>query len=272
MTWGSNRMHFTYDSLGPASVTYNGNRYFYLKTGGTMAATLGAANPLRYRGYVYDTETGLYYLTSRYYNPVWGRFINADGYASTGQGFTGDNMFAYCNDNPVNYNDSEGTYPLRNTMTMMTDTGGNTPKPKYSAAIPIGTGTASSAVNAVAEQTLKPKVVPVPDTVLKEGKNFGPLPKALKSSKVVSAAFALPFTIASIISDCKHYEGLGVALSVFMDILNPVICIMLGGFIAANFCAFPAVFISIAAGVAVDGFFYVLKDRFLKAYRKKGKT
>lgn len=46
----------------------------------------------------------------------------------------------------------------------------------------------------------------------------------------------------------------------------------LGGFIAANFCAFPAVFISIAAGVAVDGFFYVLKDRFLKAYRKKGKT
>ena len=48
--------------------------------------------------------------------------------------------------------------------------------------------------------------------------------------------------------------------------------IMLGGFIAANFCAFPAVFISIAAGVAVDGFFYVLKDRFLKAYRKKGKT
>ena len=52
----------------------------------------------------------------------------------------------------------------------------------------------------------------------------------------------------------------------------PRVRIMLGGFIAANFCAFPAVFISIAAGVAVDGFFYVLKDRFLKAYRKKGKT
>ena len=48
--------------------------------------------------------------------------------------------------------------------------------------------------------------------------------------------------------------------------------IMLGGFIAANFCAFPAAFVSIAAGVVVDGFFYVLKDRFLKAYRKKGKT
>ena len=71
-------------------MTYNGVKYFYLKnaqgdvTGlvnasGTMAATLGTANPLRYRGYVYDSETGLYYLSSRYYNPVWGRFINADG-------------------------------------------------------------------------------------------------------------------------------------------------------------------------------------------------
>ena len=152
MAWGSNKLHFTYDSTGPASVTYNGNRYFYLKnaqgdvtglvnasgtqvvsytydpwgapmsTDGTMASTLGAANPLRYRGYVYDTETGLYYLSSRYYNPVWGRFINADGYASTGQGFTGYNMFAYCNGNPLRNRDSGGSLP-HNTMTMMTDGG-----------------------------------------------------------------------------------------------------------------------------------------------------
>ena len=48
--------------------------------------------------------------------------------------------------------------------------------------------------------------------------------------------------------------------------------IMLGGFIAANFCAFPAMFVSIAAGVVVDYIFYALKDHCLKAYRKKGKT
>ena len=64
MTWGSNKLHFTYDSIGPASVTYNGNRYFdvtgLVNASGTMAATLGAANPLRYRGYVYDSETGFY--------------------------------------------------------------------------------------------------------------------------------------------------------------------------------------------------------------------
>ena len=58
-------------------------------------------NPLRYRGYVYDHETGLYYLESRYYNPKIGRFLNADIFASTGQGFVGNNMFAYCGNNPV---------------------------------------------------------------------------------------------------------------------------------------------------------------------------
>ena len=71
---------------------------------------LGALNPLRYRGYVYDRETGLYYLQSRYYNPIWGRFINADNYPSTGQGLTGNNMFAYCGNNPVSRGDEGGEF------------------------------------------------------------------------------------------------------------------------------------------------------------------
>jgi len=65
-------------------------------------------NPLRYRGYVYDHETGLYYLQSRYYNPEMGRFINADGLISTGQGLLGNNMFAYCLNNPVMFSDPTG--------------------------------------------------------------------------------------------------------------------------------------------------------------------
>ena len=68
-------------------------------------------NPLRYRGYVYDIETGLYYLQSRYYNPYWGRFISADSYISTGQGILGHNMFAYCLNNPVNMFDISGMLP-----------------------------------------------------------------------------------------------------------------------------------------------------------------
>ena len=66
-------------------------------------------NPLRYRGYYYDTETGFYYLQSRYYDPNLGRFINADALASTGQGILGNNMFAYCNNNPINGCDPCGT-------------------------------------------------------------------------------------------------------------------------------------------------------------------
>ena len=55
-------------------------------------------------------ETGLYYLQSRYYNPTIGRFINADNYPSTGQGLLGNNMFAYCNNNPVTREDRNGEF------------------------------------------------------------------------------------------------------------------------------------------------------------------
>lgn len=69
---------------------------------------LGKINPLRYRGYVYDDETTLYYLQSRYYNPAMGRFINADADVATGNGLIGNNMFAYCGNNPVNRTDHSG--------------------------------------------------------------------------------------------------------------------------------------------------------------------
>ena len=74
----------------------------------TNTDTVANNNPLRYRSYVYDLETGLYYLQSRYYDPTTCRFVNADGYVSTGQGITGNNMFAYCNNNPVMYSDPAG--------------------------------------------------------------------------------------------------------------------------------------------------------------------
>ena len=74
----------------------------------TSSTHIANLNPLRYRGYYYDTETGFYYLQSRYYDPVTHRFINADSLASTGQGFVGTNMFAYCRNNSVNYYDHEG--------------------------------------------------------------------------------------------------------------------------------------------------------------------
>ena len=60
---------------------------------------------------MYDTETKLYYLQSRYYNPEMGRFISADALVSTGQGILGNNMFAYCNNNPSTLEDPSGCKP-----------------------------------------------------------------------------------------------------------------------------------------------------------------
>ncbi len=74
----------------------------------SKSGSMADKNPLRYRGYYYDAETGYYYLQSRYYDPTIRRFINADSYASTGQGFIGTNMFAYCSNSPVCRADSCG--------------------------------------------------------------------------------------------------------------------------------------------------------------------
>ena len=65
-------------------------------------------NLLYYRGYMYDLESNLYYLQSRYYSPEWGRFINADIYADTGTGLLGTNMFLYCDNDPINKIDPTG--------------------------------------------------------------------------------------------------------------------------------------------------------------------
>ena len=89
-----------------ASYTYNAWGEI-ISSSGSMADI----NPLRYRGYYYDTETGFYYLQSRYYDPANHRFINADCYTSTGQGFLGYDMYVYCNNHPVMFADYRGSFP-----------------------------------------------------------------------------------------------------------------------------------------------------------------
>ena len=85
--------------------------YAYDAWGNILASSgsMAEKNPLRYRGYYYDSETGFYYLQSRYYDPATRRFINADVYASTDSSdAVSCNMFAYCNNNPVLLEDHNG--------------------------------------------------------------------------------------------------------------------------------------------------------------------
>ena len=85
-----------------------------LDISGTYASTLGQNNPIRYRGYYYGSETSLYYLNSRYYDPANRRFINADDPEIIDGGndhILENNLFAYCFNNPVNMTDDTGYLP-----------------------------------------------------------------------------------------------------------------------------------------------------------------
>ena len=141
-------VYFFYDASGKAyAMEYNGDMYYYLRNGqgdvigiiddtgavvarytydpwgkplsvtdgagNTIAANathVANVNPFRYRGYFYDTETGFYYLQSRYYDPVTGRFINADDVSCLGlEGMvTSYNLFTYCANDPINRFDDSG--------------------------------------------------------------------------------------------------------------------------------------------------------------------
>ena len=85
-----------------------GNHTYSTVSGNTSLENriVSTYNPFRYRGYFYDVETQWYYLQTRYYNPNWGRFINAD--TTLYSNLLGFNLFAYCYNNPVNYIDPYG--------------------------------------------------------------------------------------------------------------------------------------------------------------------
>ena len=88
----------------------------------TSGLEIANRNPFRYRSYYYDTETSLYYLESRYYDPETGRFINADSLDYLGEGaeLCNHNLFAYCGNNPVMCSDPTGYFGILGTLLVST--------------------------------------------------------------------------------------------------------------------------------------------------------
>ena len=141
-------MEFLYDHTGVFAVKYADSTYIYRKdaqgnivalldnTGATMvkykydawgnckvlnatgteitdATHIGILNPFRYRSYYYDTETKLYFLKTRYYDPEIGRFITIDDLSYLDpETVNGLNLYAYCANNPVNRIDQSGTFAI----------------------------------------------------------------------------------------------------------------------------------------------------------------
>ena len=100
---GELKAHYEYDAWGNViSITDNNGNAI------TNPNHIGNLNPFRYRGYYYDTESGFYYLMSRYYDAVTHRFMNADGYFQAGTSILDGNTFAYCANNPVSHSDTNG--------------------------------------------------------------------------------------------------------------------------------------------------------------------
>ena len=94
------------DNSGNLVVEYQYNAWGALQSmTGTLVDTLGRRNPLRYHGYIYDEETELYDLQSRYYSPTLQRLINADAAFNLDEDLLAHNLFTYCLNDPINRSD-----------------------------------------------------------------------------------------------------------------------------------------------------------------------
>ena len=212
-TWGNKSLEFVYDDGSqPFAMIYkHGSEtelYYYLvnaqgdvsailDSGGKIAASydydawgnctvydssdaaIGDLNPLRYRGYYYDAETGFYYLQSRYYDFANCRFINADGLFA--DSFIGTNLFAYCMNNPVNMSDHTGHWPqwLKNVASTVV----NAVKKAGTVVVNTVKSVVSSVTNIVkaSSNSLPPKgepgsskTLPNPDGTPKQKRWYGP--------------------------------------------------------------------------------------------------
>ena len=114
MKWLTGNVLGLIDSNGDSVIQYNYTAFGeIIDIRGPLKSVLEHNNPFLYKGYYYDVETGLYWVSSRYYVPEWCRWLNADdvNYLDT-ESINGLNLFAYCYNNPIMYIDPKGNFPI----------------------------------------------------------------------------------------------------------------------------------------------------------------
>ena len=161
-TTGALLVSYTYDAWGKVTATNVANT--------TESATVLARNPYLYRGYRYDSETGLYYLNSRYYDPEIGRFINADDVSNIGADgeILSYNLFCYCLNNPIARSDGDGTWSLPNWAKIVI---GVVAIVAGAAVVAATGGTAAAVVGAVVTGTKAAAISGAISAVITAGKN-----------------------------------------------------------------------------------------------------
>ena len=255
---------YTYDAWGNLLYIFDGS--------GNMVTDpnhIANQNPIRYRGYYYDTESGLYYLNSRYYDPVTGRFINADGYVSTGQDISGFNMFAYCNNNPVNMLDPNGCDPV--SMWAQRILNGTASEADYQKALSVNVDAWAGfakyyiveAVNIAKRRDNAQKTPKVINSAIEVEVAMNQQMATPKLKKIVGAADVTPYVGiaidvgAGIITNESSSVGKiawDAAVDTAFGVGNAVIGAGIGAVIGSAVCPVLGTIIGLGAGIIVDAF------------------
>ena len=219
---------FMYDENGEAfGIDINGKEYFYVKnaqndviaivnSNNETVATyrynswgkliscedtsenqeVSFFNPYTYRSYFYDSDTEMYFLKSRYYNPELCRFISADGLINANQDVLGYNLFAYCSNDPINCSDTTGCGKIKNWIKNMAKTFVKYITDPFSAIDTITSGTSDVLSTVSASLSKESKVQKLRPNNIGRGNYKKGLLKQSKSASKISKAFSVLSVVA----------------------------------------------------------------------------
>ena len=276
---GNQVVAYTYDAWGKL-----------LSTTGSLASSLGKANPFRYRGYVYDEKTGLYYLQSRYYNPAMGRFINADGEVGKKGDIVGHNLFAYCINNPMNRTDASGQRSVEDgpgsAWTMVTRSGNvvsggrtvSNPLPEgYEEQFfsnnadegpDIGADIVSSAASTSGDAAANAVYGMYGGCLHAAGKNVAVL--AAKTALAKVGLFSMAFFANDIYEDFRDYNGWDTNFAMMLDGLGLFLAIAAGAYIASlAMVPAAATIATVFTGAAIDYSLNFIKNSCLDKRKRR---